>query len=690
MPPAAQPESPEMRQARLDQGRYKGLLRAIRVRKADRSEHYAPNFGHGLCATDLDRSAAAAGESRAELRRHLALFDRVLLTLGGFFAALTRAVRCRLPLRVDAASALPLKFVRAIARLAWYMLRLPRTQAVWEQRAVTFRLQELARWRQEHGPLTLARFNAFHEALDDILANQLGEFDKLYKLRRRLFKLWDLLLPDDSLDAEPSGSPESSQSSGETGDDPGAETGAEIGATIDAYPSALPRDDAQGDEAVRMATGGAAAAGGFAELGSPSPIAPRSGGTHYDQFHPNWTERLNELGPEEMANARQSPSHSRRALARAKSPAALPNPKDWRRRGRAGPKAGDRVVDGWARDPADRVLRRLVRHGELTVPETFPAFLELMQQALGNDPRAGGDCRIPNADCRSPESDSRKSKTENRNSERGGRKSKTENRNSKRAVSVRSGSEICNLKSPISRRPRPARSPSLHSAISKRQSAIVNHQPLPPDPNPRPGTIADQQSPPARGPIGNPSLRGDQSEIANPELLRLAEVLWARLHLFEARARGLAALLEATLKWDTASLARGWRALLSPNDAYDAAGLIGARVGPDLDRADARVSPGPAGPLQAALGYWFLGVMYASARAAQGSYEVTVMMWDLGVGRFGLWEELLEWRPKLSLNHRAEREGRPEWQLRVTTVQGKTLVKLPDGSIFEPESKKSG
>ncbi|HUI43162.1 MAG TPA: hypothetical protein VL523_14460, partial [Terriglobia bacterium] len=37
-----------------------------------------------------------------------------------------------------------------------------------------------------------------------------------------------------------------------------------------------------------------------------------------------------------------------------------------------------------------------------------------------------------------------------------------------------------------------------------------------------------------------------------------------------------------------------------------------------------------------------------------------------------------------------EREDRPEWQVRVTTVEGKTLVKLEDGEMFEPEDAKSG
>ena len=36
------------------------------------------------------------------------------------------------------------------------------------------------------------------------------------------------------------------------------------------------------------------------------------------------------------------------------------------------------------------------------------------------------------------------------------------------------------------------------------------------------------------------------------------------------------------------------------------------------------------------------------------------------------------------------RRGRPEWAVRVVTVTGKTLVKLSDGRIFEPDSEKNG
>jgi len=144
MPLAVHTETPEMRQARIDAARHRGLQHGVAARKADRSEFYAPGFRSGFCTPDLERSAAAAGEDPAELGPHLTLFDRTLLPLCGFFRTASRAVRRRLPLRADVHSPRPLKLVRALARLAWYMLRLLHTQARWERRAVCCRLQELA------------------------------------------------------------------------------------------------------------------------------------------------------------------------------------------------------------------------------------------------------------------------------------------------------------------------------------------------------------------------------------------------------------------------------------------------------------------------------------------------------------------------------------------------------------------
>jgi hypothetical protein len=85
------PKTDAARQRQRD-GQYKGLLHAVQKRKADNSASYATNFAHGQLAFDFERSAEAAGESREEVRGHLSLLDRTLLTLCGFFRCLGKAL----------------------------------------------------------------------------------------------------------------------------------------------------------------------------------------------------------------------------------------------------------------------------------------------------------------------------------------------------------------------------------------------------------------------------------------------------------------------------------------------------------------------------------------------------------------------------------------------------------------------
>ena len=85
------PLTPEARE-RMRDGQYKGLLRAVVKRKADCSADYAPNFDHGQTAPDFVRSAEAAGETPEQVRSHLSLVDRTLLTLCGFFPRLAEAL----------------------------------------------------------------------------------------------------------------------------------------------------------------------------------------------------------------------------------------------------------------------------------------------------------------------------------------------------------------------------------------------------------------------------------------------------------------------------------------------------------------------------------------------------------------------------------------------------------------------
>ena len=71
--------------------------------------------------------------------------------------------------------------------------------------------------------------------------------------------------------------------------------------------------------------------------------------------------------------------------------------------------------------------------------------------------------------------------------------------------------------------------------------------------------------------------------------------------------------------------------------------------------------------------------------ALRGSHKVTVALYEWAVSRFGIREEFLQWRPTLSLVQLETRRDRPEWAVRVVTVTGKTLVRLSDGQIFEPD-----
>src|SRR5215472_10923269 len=85
------PLTPDARQ-RMREGQHKGLLRAVARRKADCSADYATNFDHGQAAPDFVRSAEAAGETQEQVRSHLSLVDRALLTLCGFFPRMAQAL----------------------------------------------------------------------------------------------------------------------------------------------------------------------------------------------------------------------------------------------------------------------------------------------------------------------------------------------------------------------------------------------------------------------------------------------------------------------------------------------------------------------------------------------------------------------------------------------------------------------
>jgi hypothetical protein len=103
-----------------------------------------------------------------------------------------------------------------------------------------------------------------------------------------------------------------------------------------------------------------------------------------------------------------------------------------------------------------------------------------------------------------------------------------------------------------------------------------------------------------------------------------------------------------------------------------------------LPRSEAEGRQKHAGGLQRALRIGFVAV-YTLVAVMHGSQKVTVALYDWAVSRFRIREEFVDWRPNLSLQQLETRRDRTEWAVRVVTVNGKTLVKLLDGRIFEAE-----
>jgi hypothetical protein len=186
-----QPMTDSARERQRD-GQYKGLLHAAEKRKADNSANYATNFKHGQMAFDFERSAEAAGETREEVRSHSALLDRTLLTVCGWFKSAAAALP-RLPLHTDATSPRAPKLVRALGLLLWRPLRLYGMQENWERLAICYRLDQMKRWRQRHGDLTVERAQKFHWDLDVTLHNYDSHLSpRLKKIEKRFWKVWRL------------------------------------------------------------------------------------------------------------------------------------------------------------------------------------------------------------------------------------------------------------------------------------------------------------------------------------------------------------------------------------------------------------------------------------------------------------------------------------------------------------------
>ncbi len=600
------PEAGERQRA----GQFKGLLHAAQKRKADNSADYATNFAHGQMAFDFERSAEAAGESRKEVRSHLALLDRTLLRLCGFIHRAAAALP-RLPLRSNAASPRAPKLVRAVALLLWRPLRLYRAQERWEQLALCYRLQQLARWRQKHGDLTVERFETFREYAQAILDNWEYTIDHSLKpIEKRFWKVWRLyrgliggvayvFRVRDSV-SEDRGSVFGFRDLGQQG------SGA-----ADQGPGAW-------DSGFEVRDSGAESRSANTENRIPNPdcLLQFRGKPHYDQFHPTWQQRLDDLTPEAIANPFQSPSHSLKAQQRSSRPAAVKNPEQWQKHpSKPRPpevEFPELPASHLRRDPSERELRRMVREGVLVVPGSFEEFAELVEAALGTRCSGFGVRGL------------------------GSGKPNTANRT----------------------------------------------------PNPD-LAIADHQSP-----------------ITNAETRALAESLWNRMHVFNARVAELRELLKATLEWQPGRFLRLWLKMLPVEYAYDAVDFFRRTHGSDGEgmawgddettppwreckprpaetpHSEAEERKKHGSELQHALRIWVQAVWHALVRVMRGSHEVMVTFYDWAVSRFGIREEFLLWRPNLSLAQLDTRQHRPEWAVRVATVTGKTLVKLSDGRIL--------
>src|SRR5215472_5403448 len=143
-------------------------------------------------AFDFERSAEAAGETREGVRSHLALLDRTLLKLCGWFRSAAAALPS-LPLQTDVASPRAPKLVRALGLLLGRPLRLLRTQQSWEQLAICYRLQQVRDWRQKHPELTVEQVERFHQNLDAVLENCYWHMNpRLKKIEKRFWKVWRL------------------------------------------------------------------------------------------------------------------------------------------------------------------------------------------------------------------------------------------------------------------------------------------------------------------------------------------------------------------------------------------------------------------------------------------------------------------------------------------------------------------
>lgn len=686
--PATNPDL-ERRKAEL----YARLLRAVEARKADRSAYYAPSLRHGLHCPDLDRSAAATGENPEALKAHLRLFDRVFGSLLGFASqgpkaggnqepgadhrqSSTSNPQSPDPLPVGARSPLAPKLTRALALLMWLPMRLMRTQAIWERRALCYRLHELGRWRRRYGPLTPARIDRLRSDLDLLFNQHLDERAWLQRVRRRWLLLWEALF-------EPS-----------------------------AWAARMARWRQPG---ARKRTP--------ASAHSQPRSAPRAARREV------WMRRLDELPPEAIANF--SPGHVLAAIEKRRKPASVKAPEQWSAWNERVARTLDRMdrrlrratrdLFG-ARQPPDAELRGLVKRGKLKVPDTFEEFEQLVAAALGPEPGhrepGKGTGPVRSKGSKVPADAGSAGSLVRNNAAHASSLQETTLPTAPRSVSKNKGVK--------------AQKPTVKTAralasVDVPRTANYNLPTGPPQPQPR-------TSNPELAKENQPLETGPPSQTANHQF---AEALWQRVNFFAGRADELEQLLQATLDWDTSRLPRLWWRLLPPDHASECAmallrqtdvraRALAGRSGISLDEAwrRAEAESRPAAPWESqgqAIGGrgqepggsrkssvaggkpgsrtrallemrkfmldWQAAVDYTGHHANLSAHQVEVTLYDVAVYCFGIRRQFLEWRPRLSSVQLETRRERPEWQVRVMTADGEAWVKLSDGRIFQPEEE---
>ncbi|HEY6290549.1 MAG TPA: hypothetical protein VI455_03180, partial [Terriglobia bacterium] len=313
-----------------------------------------------------------------------------------------------------------------------------------------------------------------------------------------------------------------------------------------------------------------------------------------------------------------------------------------------------RHCDPRRRQPPDRVLRRLEKRGRIQVPATFEEFQKLVQTALGTDPD-------------------------------------------------------------VDPRPSPGSGQALRGGDARKPGAGG-----PTGTGGPPNTVDWRVAGPSKARGNSPSGAPEGVGERDASLRGVAQALWARLHYGREREDQVASLLEASLAWDTPRMCQLWPKLLKAEYAFDnifdlqfrhgaearfvrpasalasggsesdgpnAAGTESGATEPEAESeewpVEAEERPAEAEEVRQAVEIWFDAVRDALTGGMAGQHKSLVALYELAVDRFGIRYEFLEWRPTLSPNQWTERKQRPEWQVRVLTVDGKAWAKLEDGRIVE-------